>query len=80
MSPYLSVKNPATVSVSVRNAPCKHGDRNKVLAERNQAVMPVGAWVESGHDNTSPDHNHPAVSAWIERFHLVCMRTCNKFS
>ncbi|XP_046874013.1 coiled-coil domain-containing protein 15 isoform X2 [Hypomesus transpacificus] len=57
------VKNPATVSVSVRNAPCKHGDRNKVLAERNQAVMPVGAWVESGHDNTSPDHNHPAVRA-----------------
>ncbi|XP_067113294.1 coiled-coil domain-containing protein 15 isoform X1 [Osmerus mordax] len=65
MSLYLLVKNPVTVSVSVRNAPSKHADKNKVLAERNQAVMPVGAWVESGHDNTSPDHNHPAVRAII---------------
>lgn len=31
---------------------------NKVLAERNQAVVAVGAWVESGQDFVE----HPSVS------------------
>lgn len=30
----------------------------RVLAERNQAVVPVGAWVESARDG--PDDQHPA--------------------
>jgi len=32
---------------------------SRVLAERNQAVVAVGAWVEDGHDL-----EHPWVSRW----------------
>lgn len=36
----------------------------RVLAERNQAVVPVGAWVESARDG--PDDQHPAFITALE--------------
>lgn len=35
---------------------------HKILAERNQAIMPVGAWVESGIDCKE----HPVVSTLVQ--------------
>lgn len=38
----------------------------KVLAERNQAVVPVGAWVETEHDSLE----NPAVSVGLQQCFL----------
>lgn len=57
----LKVKGTTNVSISGTHAHSKHGRQNKVLAERNQAVAPAGAWAESGqdyHDNEHPTASH----------------------
>ncbi|KAK6317365.1 hypothetical protein J4Q44_G00127650 [Coregonus suidteri] len=61
----LKVKGTTKVSISgiTVHAQSKHGHRNNVLAERNQAVAPVGAWVESGQDYQEDEH--PTVRALL---------------
>ncbi|XP_021473358.2 coiled-coil domain-containing protein 15 [Oncorhynchus mykiss] len=58
------VKGTTKVSISgiTVHAQSKHCHRNNVLAERNQAVAPVGAWVESGQDCQD---EHPNVRALL---------------
>lgn len=52
-------KSRANASVNQTNPTYRPSSGNKVLAERNQAVVPVGAWVEGGQD--FPEH--PSVLA-----------------
>lgn len=60
------VKGTTKVSISgiTVHAESKHCHRNNVLAERNQAVAPVGAWVESGQDCQD---EHPNVSVAVHQ-------------
>uniref|UniRef100_A0A4W5PIY7 Coiled-coil domain containing 15 n=1 Tax=Hucho hucho TaxID=62062 RepID=A0A4W5PIY7_9TELE len=66
MPPIINPKLKGTTKVSISaitvHAQSKHGHRNNVLAERNQAVAPVGAWVESGQDYQD---EHPNVRALL---------------
>ncbi|KAM4620206.1 coiled-coil domain-containing protein 15 isoform 2-T2 [Polymixia lowei] len=52
-------KGVSKVSVVQSNANYQSRNLNKVLAERNQAIVPVGSWVEGGHDIL----DHPFVLA-----------------
>ncbi|XP_071195291.1 coiled-coil domain-containing protein 15 isoform X2 [Salvelinus alpinus] len=66
MPPNINPKVKGTTKVSISgitvHAQSKHCHRNNVLAERNQAVAPVGAWVESGQDCQD---EHPNVRAML---------------
>uniref|UniRef100_UPI003AAA413C coiled-coil domain-containing protein 15-like n=1 Tax=Centroberyx gerrardi TaxID=166262 RepID=UPI003AAA413C len=50
MNPGQVVSRRANASVNHTNPTYRPSNGNKVLAERNQAVVPVGAWVEGGQD------------------------------
>ncbi|XP_071382451.1 trichohyalin [Centroberyx affinis] len=50
MNPGQVVSRRAKASVNHTNPTYRPSNGNKVLAERNQAVVPVGAWVEGGQD------------------------------
>lgn len=66
-------QNKGSVSSEQQQRASRTNRSNRVLAERNQAVAAVGAWVEDGHDF----EQHPSVSLVIN---LYIFAMCNQYT
>lgn len=60
MTPLKKPRNPTKLPLTLN--PTKSKDVLAVLAERNQAIVPVGAWVEPASPNWSGIPAHVSVS------------------
>lgn len=60
MAPLKKPRNPTKLPLALN--PTKSKDVLAVLAERNQAIIPVGAWVEPASPNCSEIPAHVSVS------------------